>query len=380
MKVFIAMDSFKGSLSSSDSSKAVTEGIQEVYPDVEVVTMRLADGGEGTVQALVEATGGRYVKTVVTGPLKEQVEAEYGILGGDRIAVIEVAAACGLPLVPEGGRNPLLTTTYGVGELILDAVQQGCREFIIGLGGSATNDAGAGMLQALGYRFLDQGGKEVTMGGYGLQNIRSIDVSNANPVLQECTFRIACDVDNPLYGPEGAAYVFGPQKGATPEMIKILDNGLQSFAQAALYELEINLQKIPGAGAAGGLGAAFAGFLKGQMQSGVELVLELTQMEEKMRGAEWVITGEGKLDGQTSRGKAPLGVAKLASQSSIPVIALAGGVTPEAKELNAHGVAAYFSIVTRPMSLDEAMNLDTAYDNLRTTVSQLFRLVKASRG
>ncbi|MBT2696619.1 glycerate kinase [Bacillus sp. ISL-40] len=376
MKVLIAIDSFKGSISSIEGSNAISSGIRDIYPDAEIITLPLADGGEGTVEALVQATDGQLISKEVTGPLNEKVNAIYGILGDRKTAVIEVAAACGLPLVPSDKRNPLVTTTYGVGELICDAVDRGCREFVIGLGGSATNDAGVGMLQALGFTFLDQHEKEISLGGQELLNIRSVDVTSVRPELKDCTFKAACDVNNPLYGPTGAAHIFGPQKGATAEMIKELDKGLKNFAEVVLHKLCTDIHNIAGAGAAGGLGAAFAGFLQAKLQSGIELVLEITEMEKNMQGVDFVITGEGKLDGQTSMGKAPLGVAQLAQKYEIPVLALAGGINEETAILNELGVTSYFSVVNAPMTLEEAMDSKVTYYNLRSTTNQLFRLVQ----
>ncbi|WP_342667319.1 glycerate kinase [Domibacillus robiginosus] len=377
MKVLIAIDSFKGSISSIKGSEAISLGIKDIYPEAEVLTLPLADGGEGTVEALVQATGGKLVEKEVVGPLKETARAIYGILGDGKTAVIEVAAACGLPLVPYSQLNPFLTTTYGVGELISDAIEKGCREFVIGLGGSATNDAGVGMLQALGFRFLNENNEEVGLGAKALLEIQKIDRLHVNERLKECTFKVACDVNNPLYGPEGASYVFGPQKGATPEMVKQLDLGLKHFAEVVLYESGTDIHNISGAGAAGGLGAAFSGFLNADLQSGIELILEIIEMEKNMKNTDFVITGEGKLDGQTSMGKAPLGVAQLAHKYNIPVLALAGGITEETAVLNELGITSYFSIVNAPMSLEEAMDSKMAYNNLRRTTNQLFRLLKA---
>ncbi|TQR14687.1 glycerate kinase [Psychrobacillus soli] len=379
MKVLIAIDSFKGSISSVEGSEAISLGIKDIYPEAEIVTLPLADGGEGTVEALVQATGGKLVKKVVLGPLKEKVEAMYGILGDGKTAVIEVAEACGLPLVPSNQRNPFLTTTYGVGELISDAIEKGCREFVIGLGGSATNDAGVGMLQALGFRFLNLHDEEVGLGAESLLSIRKIDLSHVHAKLKECSFKVACDVNNPLYGPDGAAFIFGPQKGATPDMVKQLDKGLEHFAEIVLDELGTDIHNIEGAGAAGGLGAAFSGFLHADLQSGIELVLKIIEMEKNMQGVDFVVTGEGKLDGQTSMGKAPLGVAHLAQKYEIPVVALAGGVTEETAALNELGITSYFSIMNAPMTLEEAMDSKVTYNNLRSTTNQLFRLLQAVR-
>lgn len=377
MKVVVAMDSFKGSISSIEGSEAISLGIKDVYQDAEIRTIPLADGGEGTVEAFIHATGGKRIEKAVRGPLNEKVKAMYGISGDGKTAIIEVAAACGLPLVPKEELNPLKATTYGVGELIHDAVERGCRDFIIGLGGSATNDAGVGMLQALGFRFLDEKKQEIGSGGGALRDIQHLITDQANPLLKECTFQVACDVNNYLYGKNGAAYVFGPQKGATEEEVKILDAGLQHFANKVREQLKIDIHAIEGAGAAGGLGAAFAGFLHAELKSGIELVLNFINMENYMKDADLVITGEGRLDGQTSMGKAPLGVAKLAEKYDVPVIALAGAINHENFTLHDHGMTSCFSILNAPMTTEEAMDFDRTFQNLRFTANQLFRLVKA---
>lgn len=364
-------------MSSIEGSKAITLGIKDVFPEAEIVTLPLADGGEGTVEALVQATGGEVVKKEVTGPLSEKVFAAYGILGDKTTAVIEVAEACGLPLVPLDKRNPFVTTTFGVGELILDAMEKGCREFVIGLGGSATNDAGVGMLQALGYRFLNNLDNSVALGAKALLDIEKIDFRQVNPLLKECSFRVACDVNNPLYGPDGASHIFGPQKGATPEMIEKLDQGLMKFAAIMSAELGKDIQHIPGAGAAGGLGAAFSGFLGANLESGVDLILDQIAMEKNLDGVDFVITGEGRIDGQTSMGKAPLGVAKLAQSHQVPVIALAGSVLGETDMLHSLGMTSIFPIVSSPMTLEKAMEPNVTFTNLRRTTNQIFRLLKS---
>lgn len=379
MRVLIAIDSFKGSISSQEGSRAIALGIKEVYPDAHIGIIPLADGGEGTVQALVQAVNGEYVTKEVTGPLGSKVKAVYGILGDRTTAIIEVAAACGLPLVPFNDRNPLLTTTFGVGELISDAMEKGCRKFVIGLGGSATNDAGVGMLQALGFSFYNENNEEVGRGGQVLEQIRKIDTTHVNQTLLECQFQVACDVDNPLYGNKGAAYVFAPQKGATQEMVRALDDGLRSFADVVMNELGTDIHQIAGAGAAGGLGGAFTSLLNATLESGIQLVLDHIALEKMLIDVDFVITGEGKLDEQTSMGKAPLGVAKLAHIHGIPVIALAGGITEETSVLNEKGITAYFSIMNKPMSLEEAMDERVAFNNLRLCSNQLFKLIKAIR-
>ena len=377
--MLIAIDSFKGSISSVEGSKAIASGIKDVYPDAEIVTLPLADGGEGTVKTVVQATRGKLVNKEVTGPLGEKTIAAYGILADGNTAVIEVAEACGLPLVPLEKRNPLCTTTFGVGELILDAARQGCRNFVVGLGGSATNDGGIGMLQALGYRFLDSRGASISLGAKELAHIVKIDSSQVNPLLQQCSFRVACDVNNPLYGPDGASHIFGPQKGATPEMVEELDRGLKQLAEVVSAELGMDIQNIAGAGAAGGLGAAFSGFLNAKLESGVDLVLDMLEMEKHIVGANLVITGEGRIDGQTSMGKAPMGVARIAQSRHIPVIALAGSVVEETKGLHSLGIASIFPILSSPMTLEQAMDSTATFENLRRTTNQIFRLLHAVR-
>jgi glycerate 2-kinase len=375
VNILIAIDSFKGSLTSAEAGEAAAAGIRRAIPDAQIEVVPLADGGEGTVEALVQATGGELIRTQVTGPLGESVDSAYGILGDGKTAVIEIAEACGLPLILEAERNPLKSTSYGVGELILDAVSRGARSLIVGLGGSATNDAGVGMLQALGCRFLDEAGEEVPRGGAALGAIRSADVSALHPDIKNLDIQVACDVNNPLHGEQGAAYIYGPQKGATPEMVEELDSGLRNFAEVVKAELGKDIQEIPGAGAAGGLGAAFAGLLDAGLRSGIELILDTIGLEEKVRHADFVITGEGRMDAQSSMGKAAMGVAALAKKHEKPVIALAGSVSEEAAELNRLGVTAYFPILQEVVSLDEAMNPDTARRNLRTTAEQIFWLL-----
>lgn len=379
VKVLVVMDSFKGSATSMDCGQAVSKGIMNVYPKADIVTIPLADGGEGTVDALIGATGGEQIEVLVTGPLGEKVNAVYGILGDGKTAVIEVAAACGLPLIRDDSLNPLLTTTYGVGELIKDAITRGCREFVIGLGGSSTNDAGIGMLQALGFKFLDSNLQEVGFGGGELGKIQAIDMDSRNEELKKCSFQIACDVSNILYGKEGAAYVFGPQKGATDEMVLQLDHGLKHFSDVVSKETGLELHNINGGGAAGGLGAAFYGFLNGKLQSGIDLMLEKIGIQEQLTDVDIVITGEGRLDGQTSMGKVPLGIGKVAGKYQIPVIAIAGSVTDDAAVLHEQGISSFFSILQSPMALDEAMDSSRTLRNIEHTAEQVFRLIRKMR-
>lgn len=355
MKIVVAPDSFKGSLSAGDVCRAVARGIRAVWPDADVHAVPMADGGEGTVQALVDATGGRLVEMTVTGPLGEPVRAAYGILGDGRTAVIEMAAASGLPLVPEEHRNPLITTTYGTGELIRGALDAGCRNVIIGIGGSATVDGGAGMAQALGAGLFDADGRQLPPGGGSLDRLADIDLSGLHPALRETTITIASDVNNPLCGPRGAARVFGPQKGATPEMVEILDRNLGHLARVILDRLGVDVAEVPGAGAAGGLGAGLIAFTGARLRPGVELVIEATGLARRLEGADLVITGEGRIDGQTVHGKAPMGVARLASAMGIPVIAVVGSLGPGAEAVYGVGIDALLPIVPGPVSLQEAM-------------------------
>ena len=374
LKVVIAMDSFKGSISSTEANKAVSIGIRNVYPEAEIISIPLADGGEGTVEALIQATNGMHVIKEVMGPLGQKVLATYGILP-DKTAVIEIAEACGLPLVEPDKRNPTLTTTYGVGELIQSAIEKGCRQFVIGLGGSSTNDAGVGMLQALGFRFFDANNNEVGFGGQVLSHIKRIDLTNVIPELKNCAFKIACDVSNPLYGSNGAAYIYGPQKGANTEMIIELDKGLQNFAHIVQRDLNIDIATIPGSGAAGGLGAAFFGLLKGSLESGIQLVLETVKIQDKIQGANFIITGEGRVDAQSKMGKTLSGIGQLGIEHHIPVIALVGSVHQNLNELSIPGVTACFSIVNEPMSITTAMARDIAVKNLQLTSAQVFKVI-----
>ncbi|MEC1475045.1 glycerate kinase [Bacillus haynesii] len=355
MKIVIAPDSFKESMTSLEAARSIEKGFKAVLPDAEYVNIPVADGGEGTVQALVDATGGDIVHQTVTGPLGKPVKAAYGLLGDGKTAVIEMAEASGLHLVPPGQRNPLLTTTRGTGELILDAAEKGVSNIIIGLGGSATNDGGAGMAAALGVKFLNRDGEEIENGGGALAEIAKIDVSGLNPKLKHIQFEAACDVDNPLTGPRGASPVFGPQKGANSEMTALLDQNLKHYAAAVKAELGSEIDSIPGAGAAGGLGAGLCAFLKAELKSGVDIVLDTLSFSERIKGADLVITGEGKIDGQTVSGKTPAGVAKRARSENIPVIAFAGSLGEGCELVYDIGISALFSIVPGISSLENAL-------------------------
>ncbi len=355
MRLLIACDSFKGSATSKQVGEALKDGILRAMPHAEVLVIPVADGGEGTVQALVDATDGKFVTVDVTNPIGERVKASFGILGDGETAVIEMAAASGLTLIPPERRNPWITTTYGTGELIKAALEHGCRRIIIGIGGSATNDAGAGMAQALGIGLLDEDGNQIGFGGGELSRLCRIDMSGLDTRAMEAEFIVACDVDNPLTGEKGAAYVYAPQKGATPDMVPKLDANLRHFAKVVREQLGVDVEHVPGAGAAGGLGAGLMAFLGAKLRSGTEIVFELVRLEERMRDADLVITGEGQIDSQTAFGKTPVGVAKLAKRYGKPVIAVAGAIGDGAEVVHAHGIDAVFSIVNRPMTLEEAM-------------------------
>lgn len=376
--IVIAIDSFKGSLSSMQSGQIARQSALEVFPGAEVKVYPLADGGEGTVDALTSGLGGKIVQVEVTGPLGDKINSRYGYVADKQLAIMEMADAAGLTLIPEDRRNPLYTTTFGLGELILHAVQVGCRKFIIGIGGSATNDCGLGMLTALGARFLDKDNNPVGVFGKDLANIVSVDLSGLNGLLKDCSFNIACDVTNPLCGENGCSHVFGPQKGATPEIVAKMDSDIDRFADLVEKSLGLVGKDIAGAGAAGGLGYAFYTFLQGKLELGIKLVLDLLNIKEDLTKADILITGEGKMDGQTIMGKAPIGVASLAKKvnPAIKTIAVCGCATPEAISVNGHGIDAYFPILHMPMSVAEAMEEDTAKRNLAQTVVQALCLLR----
>ena len=380
MRIAVAIDSFKGSLSSLRAGEAVKEAALSLDPQNEVFVRPVADGGEGTVEALSVGMGGTLLSARVTGPLFEPVDASYAILPDGVTAVIEMAAASGITLISKERLNPLFTTTYGVGELINDAIRRGCRRFIVGIGGSATNDGGVGMLAALGYAFLDAEGKPIPFTGGGLSSLASISDANVPSVLRECSFRVACDVKNPLCGKDGCSAVYGPQKGATPEMIKVLDASLSHYAELAKCVSDRADASFPGVGAAGGLGFAFHAFLGGTLSSGIGIILEETHLEDYVKSADLVVTGEGRLDSQTVMGKAPVGVAAIAKAHGKPVIAFSGCATRDADVCNAHGIDAFFPIPQGASSLEDAMNEENAFFNLKATAKQALRLFALSRG
>ena len=375
MRIVVAPDSYKGSVSAVNVAEAMERGIHRVYPDAEVRQIPIADGGEGTVEALVTATGGQIRQARVTGPLGEQLTVPWGILGDGKTAVIEMAAASGLPLVPADRRNPCITTTFGTGELIGAALNAGLRKIIIGIGGSATNDGGTGMARALGVRFIAKDGSDLPEGGAALAQLKQIDLAGLDPRLKETEIIVACDVDNPLCGPRGASAVFGPQKGATPAMVAELDAALAHYATLAQEATGRRIAEQAGAGAAGGLGAGFLFFTPAQLKPGVEIVLKAVGFAEIVKDAHFIITGEGRTDFQTAFGKAPVGVAKVAKQFKVPVFCLSGGLGDGADDVLAQGIDAIMSICDRPMRLEECMN--TGESLIEAASARLCRIVRA---
>ncbi|PQD95065.1 glycerate kinase [Pradoshia eiseniae] len=371
MKIVIAPDSFKGSLSALKAAEAIERGVKKAAPDAQTVLVPVADGGEGTLDSLVSATNGRKVQVKVKGPLLEPVQAEYGVLGDGETCVIEMARASGLNLIEPSRLNPMITTTYGTGELITKALDDGCRKFILAIGGSATNDGGAGMLQALGMKLLDGEGQSIQGGGGALRELAKIDASDFDARIANSEFLIASDVQNPLIGKEGASYVFGPQKGATAEMVDHLDRNLKHFADLVEEQTGIRLHEMAGAGAAGGIGGAFQAFFPSKMRRGIDMVIEYTGLKEKLIGAEFVFTGEGQIDYQTASGKTPMGVAQAAKREGIPVFALAGSIGQGIDALYEHGITSVHSIINGPMQLDMAMKLGA--ELLEQTAEQVTR-------
>ena len=382
MIITIAIDSFKGSLSSAAAGKAAARGIQRVFPDADIRVRPLADGGEGTLDALCTGLGGTKREVRVHDPLGRKINCEYAVCPadgsyGDNLAVIEMSAAAGLPLLSPDERDPLVTTTYSVGELIADALSLGIRDFIVGIGGSATNDGGAGMLSALGFGLYDRDGNAIPHGARGLETLAYIDRTTALPELANCRFRVACDVTNPLCGENGCSAVFSPQKGAKPDDIPKMDEWLMRFARLAKNVIPDCDPDYPGSGAAGGLGFALHSFLGAELVSGIELVLDVTRLEADIAVSDLLVTGEGRLDSQTAMGKAPAGAARLAAKHNVSCIALTGSVGDGASACHNVGIDAYFPILRRICTLDEAMNPEIAAENLADTVEEIFRLIRA---
>lgn len=374
MKILIAIDSFKGSMTSMEAGNAVEKGIKRCMPDAEVKIMPVADGGEGTVQALVSGLDGQIHNVTVKNPIGEDIIAAYGTFG--KTAVIEMSAAAGITLIDKSELNPIVATTYGVGQIIADAINKGYRDFIVGIGGSATNDGGVGMLQALGFEFYDKEGNHVPFGARGLGKIVGINDENVNSEVFECAFNIACDVTNPLLGENGCSTIYGPQKGASKKDIEIMEQGMKNYALVASEKYKKADVNFPGAGAAGGMGFAFMTFLNGKLKSGIDLILEKTEIEKYIKDADLVITGEGKIDGQTRMGKVPVGIARLAKKYGKPVIAFCGCATKDASALNNHGIDGIFPILRTVCTLEEAMNTRNAMENLSNTAQQIINFYK----
>ncbi|MEZ9197236.1 glycerate kinase [Shewanella sp. 10N.286.54.B9] len=381
MKIVIAPDSFKESLTAMEVANEIERGFRTVLPNAEYIKIPVADGGEGTVQSMVDATNGRLIRTIVSGPFGNKVNAFYGILGEsyhghEKTAVIEMAAASGLHLVSGEQRNPLYTTSYGTGELIVDALNRGIKHIIIGLGGSATNDGGAGMAQALGAHLLDVNNKAIAPGGAALASLQSIDLTELHPLLAQCRFEVACDVNNPLCGDQGASAVFGPQKGATTEMVQQLDNALNHYADMIAKAGIKDNRNVSGVGAAGGMGLGVMAFLNATLKPGIDIVMQTVDLASHIKGAQLVITGEGRLDSQTLHGKTPMGVAGVANRLNVPVIAIAGCVSDDANVLLEHGFKALFSITPRALPLNEV--LANAKNNLYATSKNVAALYALS--
>ena len=378
MKIIIAPQSFKGSLKAHEAAGAMEKGVKAAIKDCEIVLLPIADGGEGTVRAMVTATGGKIFTTEVHGPLGDKVKADWGILGDGNTAVIEMAAASGLNLVPKGKLNPLAASTYGTGELIVAALESGCRKIIIGLGDSATVDGGAGMAQALGIKLLDEDNNPISPGGAGLARLRHIDVSGRHPSIAGCDIICACDVTNPLYGVNGTAYIYSPQKGATPDMVKQLDAALRNFADVVRQELGLEVGEMPGAGAAGGVGAGLVAFLNASLQRGIDIVCDSIGFDKHLMGSDLVLTGEGRIDHQTAYGKTVAGIAGRAKAVGIPVIAITGELGEGYQEVYDCGIDAVVSILPGCMERDEAMK--NAEELLQAATERAMRLYSISRG
>lgn len=373
MKILVSPDSFKGSLTSSEVCYFIERGIKKVDEKIEVIKIPMADGGEGTVDALISATGGKIIKTVVHDPLMREINAFFGLLGDGTTAVIEMSAASGITLLDPSEKNPMETTTYGTGELIIAALDLGCRNIIIGVGGSSTNDGGMGMAKALGVNFLDEAGYDIGLGGGCLKNLVRIDTNKLDYRINECNIVVACDVDNPLCGPLGASYIFGPQKGATSDMVKILDANLKHYGEIVEKTTNIPIIYNKGSGAAGGLAGGLLAFLRAKLKKGVDIVIETTLLEEKIKNVDFVLTGEGMIDYQTAFGKTALGVAQIAELHGIPVIAVCGAIGIGTHELYSKGFTSIFSITDKPMTLDESIkNSGILLENLAENITRLF--------
>ncbi|BDR74857.1 glycerate kinase family protein [Clostridium tetani] len=375
MKFVLAPDSFKESMTAKEVATSMENGLKNIFPKADYIKVPMADGGEGTLQALIDATNGEIFKVEVLGPLGEPITAEFGILGNGTTAVIEMASASGLYHIEPENRNPLITTTFGTGELIKHALDKNVHQIFIGIGGSATNDGGAGMIQALGGKLLTKSGEDIPFGGGALNKLHSIDLSNLDPRLSEVSIDVACDVNNPLTGKHGASYIFGPQKGATPEIVELLDENLKHYAKVIKKYLQMDIESIPGAGAAGGLGGGLMAFLSANLKKGVDLVIEYTHLEEKLKNADFVFTGEGAIDYQTKFGKTPYGVASIAKKYSIPVIVLSGKIGDGCEVLYEGGITSIFGILPGAVDIKEALKSGAV--NIERTSENVGRLIKS---
>ena len=369
-KIVVASDSFKGSLTSLEVAAGAEQGIHEVFPECEVVKVNVADGGEGTMDALRSTLGGQWVTVAAADPLGRPRNVSYVVLGDGNTAVIEMSAASGLPLLEPQERNPMLTSTFGTGEMIVDALSRGCCRFLVGIGGSATNDAGMGMLEALGFRFIDKDGKVLPGRGESMSEVVDIDMSHVSPEVKESEFIIACDVDSPFCGPRGAAYVFSPQKGADPQMVAELDAGMEHLAEVIVRTTGKDIRNIPGAGAAGGLGGGFLAFLNSRLERGIEMVLDAIAFDDIIRGSDLVITGEGRVDSQTLTGKTPFGIMKRAQKQNIRTVAI-GGSVKLGDDDDVSGFDSIWPVTPEGMPLEEAMKAETASANVRETVKKI---------
>ena len=369
-KIVVASDSFKGSLTSLEVAAGAEQGIHEVFPECEVVKVNVADGGEGTMDALRSTLGGQWVTVAAADPLGRPRDVSYVVLSDGKTAVIEMSAASGLPLLEPQERNPMLTSTFGTGEMIVDALSRGCRRFLVGIGGSATNDAGMGMLEALGFRFIDKDGKVLPGRGESMSEVVDIDMSHVSPEVKESEFIIACDVDSPFCGPRGAAYVFSPQKGADPQMVAELDAGMEHLAEVIARVVGKDIKDVPGAGAAGGLGGGFLAFLNSRLERGIEMVLDAIAFDDIIRGSDLVITGEGRVDSQTLTGKTPYGIMKRAQKQNIRTVAI-GGSVKLGDDDDVSGFDSIWPVTPEGMPLEEAMKAETASANVRETVKKI---------
>ena len=376
MKILIAPQSYKGSISAIKVAEAIKQGALNIFPDIKSLIIPVADGGDGTLETLVESTNGTIHNSNATGPLGNSIPVIWGTLGDSKTAIIEMARISGLALVPQNKRNPYYTTSYGLGEIIKEALDLGYRKFIIGIGGSATNDGGAGMAQALGAKLTDENKKPIDLGGLALNEITKIDISGIDPRINESEILVACDVNNPLCGPYGASFIYGPQKGASPEMVKTLDDALYHFGSQLIRDTGINSMEIEGSGAAGGIGGGMVGFLNAKLKPGIEIVLDSLDFDKSLKNVDLVITGEGQIDFQTVFSKAPIGVAKHAKKYNIPVIAICGSLGENYQDVHSHGIDAVIPIIPKPMDLKNAS--DNAYELIKNTSEQIFRILKTT--